>query len=155
MPTGVYPRPHVAKRFWSKVDLKGPRDCWLWLGCKDQHGYGQFSLQGRKPRAHRVAYEFAIGPIPDGLVTDHLCRNASCVNPLHVEPVTHGENIRRSPIHNNRIKTHCKRGHLLLGENLLKREDGGRGCKTCKRDATRKTRDSRRVHGIDKQSIAT
>jgi HNH endonuclease len=81
----------VQERFWEKVEQG--EGCWLWTGAIDR-GYGQFVWNGRK-RAHRVAYELIIGPIPEGLELDHLCRNKSCVRPEHLEPVTKAENIRR------------------------------------------------------------
>lgn len=93
MRPGKPPAP-VADRFWRLVDKSG--DCWLWMGAKWK-GYGQFGVQqspGVWPlrKAHRVAYELIVGPIPDGMQLDHLCRNPSCVNPDHLEPVTNREN---------------------------------------------------------------
>lgn len=79
----------VLERFWSKVE-KTPT-CWLWTGAKHPHGYGQFDKRG----SHRVSFEFFYGPIRAGMVLDHLCRNPSCVNPKHLEQVTHRENIKR------------------------------------------------------------
>lgn len=69
--------------------------CWLWLGVKRKHGYGAKFLNGKLVQAHRYIYELHRGPIPDGLFLDHLCRNPSCVNPDHLEPVTNAENLRR------------------------------------------------------------
>lgn len=81
-------------RFWSYVDKSG--DCWEWTGGHHDHGYGAFYLNGHKINAHRAAYQFTVGPIPDGLELDHLCVNPPCVNPDHLEPVTHAENLRRA-----------------------------------------------------------
>ncbi len=115
--------------------------CWLWIGyiCKD--GYG--ILRGRC--AHRFAYEDYIGPIPDGLEIDHLCKTRSCVNPEHLEPVTHAENIARgdykTPNHRNLRKTHCPKGHPFSGENLIieRKKDGGerRRCRECVKEMVR------------------
>lgn len=69
--------------------------CWLWQRATNNLGYGQVSVDGRVVYAHRIAYERAHGPIPEGLVVDHICCNPSCVNPAHLEAVTNGENIRR------------------------------------------------------------
>lgn len=69
--------------------------CWVWRGGRMPFGYGSVWLDGRTRLAHRVFYERLVGPIPDGLQLDHLCRNPPCVNPAHLEPVTHTENSRR------------------------------------------------------------
>lgn len=70
--------------------------CWIWRGRKDEHGYGLTTgAGGMHQRAHRAAYEMVHGPVPRELVMDHLCRVTSCINPEHLEPVTHAENIRR------------------------------------------------------------
>jgi hypothetical protein len=91
------PRPRtlsMSERFWSKVDKSG--DCWLWTGTITNR-YGRFFLaHGRMTPAHRWAYESLVGPIPEGLTIDHLCRNPPCVNPDHLEPVTVQENVRRA-----------------------------------------------------------
>lgn len=121
------------ERFWSKVDRKTPQQCWPWLASKREFGYGQFRLGETMALAHRVAYELLIGQIPDGLELDHLCRNPSCVNPAHLEPVTHRENCLRgtgSSARNAR-KAHCPRGHYYGGDNLYIHPDGGRRCRNC------------------------
>ena len=80
-------------RFWSRV-VKSD-DCWEWAGAHDNHGYSKTSFEYRDMAAHRVAYELVVGPIPEGLTIDHLCRNRGCVNPAHLEPVTQRENTLR------------------------------------------------------------
>ena len=74
------------ERFWSKVDKSGR--CWIWLASKDARGYGHFSLNGRPRQAHRVAWEFERGPIPEGMEVHHTCFTPSCVRPSHLEIVT-------------------------------------------------------------------
>lgn len=126
-----------AERFWDKVEVNGT-DCWPWLASLKDTGYGQFRYNGRVRPAHRFAYELIIGPIPAGLVIDHLCRNRTCVNPLHLEPVTNEENIRRGLFRVNRPKpkTHCPSGHPYDEQNTVIRTSNGYGyrvCRTCER----------------------
>lgn len=79
----------------SFINRDGPNGCWLWTGTIERTGYGRFWLGGRQEIAHRASYALLIGPIPEGLTIDHLCRVRACVNPDHLEPVTLAENIRR------------------------------------------------------------
>lgn len=85
----------TAQRFWAKVRKAGPNDCWPWAGGCQSRGYGSFGWDGQTHLAHRLAYEAAHGPIPDGLTIDHRCRNKLCQNPAHMEPVTASVNARR------------------------------------------------------------
>lgn len=98
-----YVRGPAPERFWPKVDKDGPvpehrpdlGPCWVWVAGGWKRGYGCFYHDNRMTRAHCFAYELLVGPVPDGLELDHLCRNKGCVNPTHLEPVTHDENIKR------------------------------------------------------------
>jgi hypothetical protein len=121
-------RPSPEERFWLKVDRRGEDDCWEWLAAKGEMGHGRFWTGSRPGVAHRFSYELLVGPIPDGLELDHLCRNPRCVNPKHLEPVTHVENIHRGA---HRMKTHCPQGHEYTPDNI--RWVGGtrRSCKIC------------------------
>lgn len=121
-------RPTVsfADRFWTKV-AKSEDGCWLWTASIKETGYGQFRLDGRAQYAHRIAYELCVGPIPDGLQLDHLCRVRHCVNPDHLEPVTQAENAARGSW---AMKTHCPRGHEYTPENVYF-NSGRRYCCTC------------------------
>lgn len=110
--------------------------CWDWVGCT-QKGYGALSVGGKQLRAFRVLYERIHGPIPKGLELDHKCRNIRCVNPDHMEPVTHGENLARGDTLNarNLAKTQCPAGHPYDPTNTPK--EGGRRCRECGRDRQR------------------
>lgn len=90
----------LEERLWAKVDKDGPNGCWLWMGGRTPLGYGHVSVETpegwRTRRVHRVTYELLVGPIPEGLTLDHLCRTPACCNPDHLEPVTVAENLRRA-----------------------------------------------------------
>lgn len=127
------PRP-LDTRFWRGVKIK-TNGCWIWLGSAVNGGYGDVYDRGRHVRAHRWTYETLIGPIPTGLELDHLCRTPSCVNPTHLEAVTHAENVRRGTgacaVHAQ--KTHCLRGHIFDDANTY-RDRHGRRCRTCAKE---------------------
>ena len=132
MPKGVYPRLSANARFWGRVAKTD--ECWLWKGAT-REGYGLFSVSHDiQVPAQNFAYQQLIGPIPDGLLLDHLCRNRACVNPAHLQPVTNKENILRgtAPTALNAKKTHCPQGHEYSSENTYY-EEKGRQCRTCKR----------------------
>ena len=106
------------QRFWALVKKDGPvwdngTSCWVWLGNLSAKGYGRFRLGDNYVTAHRAAYRLLIGDVPPTMHVDHLCRNPSCVNPLHLEVVTPEENNRRSDSWSaqNARKTHCPLGH--------------------------------------------
>ncbi len=97
------------------------------------HGYGTVRAGGKVKKAHRAMYELMVGPIPEGLEIDHLCRNRVCVNPGHLEPVSRLENIRRGTQGEFwAAKTHCKQGHPFDAENTYV-NSGKRACRTCRR----------------------
>lgn len=129
----IYPDP--LQRFWAKVDVRGEDDCWLWTAALATGGYGLYGVDQRMKLCHRFAYELLVGPIPDGLQIDHLCRNRRCVNPSHLEPVTCRENVLRgmSRAAVNARKTHCPQGHAYDDDNTYITPVGGRNCRACKR----------------------
>lgn len=135
----------LEDRFWEKVEIRDWQDCWLWQGSTGSDDHGQISIGGGVlVGAHRVVYEMLVGPIPDGLVIDHVvawgCTTGLCVNPLHLEAVTQAENTRRgrNPSAINGRKTQCIRGHAFSPENTYVRPCGRRACRICKRAAARK-----------------
>lgn len=137
----------IAERFWARVDASG--DCWVWTASCDHKGYGQFSPGGgvKTQRAHRWAWEHLVGPIPDRMVIDHLCRVRRCVNPDHLRITTSGENTACSPIALAAVaarKTHCTNGHQYTPENTyltrLKSGNTGRSCRQCHIDLMKRKR---------------
>jgi hypothetical protein len=144
----------LEERFWAKVNKDGPipphrpelGPCWEWTACGDERGYGKLGTDGGFVRPYRYAIELLVGPIPDGLEPDHLCRNPACTKavadkrgPAHLELVTHHENLLRGngPSGRNARKTHCPQGHEYTPENtLLETKRGGRLGRRC-RECTR------------------
>lgn len=135
---------HLAKkikRFLSKIEKDPETKCWNWTGYVGPNGYGACALSGESV-AHRWSYKTFVGPIPDGLDLDHLCRNRRCVNPEHLEPVTRAENLRRGEgpkltSERRRAIKRCAQGHLFSPANTLLRgtqggaKKGHRLCKKC------------------------
>jgi len=161
-------------RFLNFVYFEPNTGCWLHAGSPmgtKGNQYPGFQLDGKYRRAHRVSYEHHVGPIPVGLIIDHTCRQPFCVNPQHLDPVTHAENTRRGlisalrhtwrniPKHPFSLKTHCPRGHEYAGDNLVINCNGKRECRACiraskrasgqaKRDAERKIRGGPKPNGM-------
>lgn len=124
-----YIRGTAAERFAPKCAPPNENGCILWMAAIStgpKGGYGAFWDGVRQIRAHIFAWEQANGPVPEGLELDHLCRVTACVNPAHLEPVTHAENRRRAAV----AMTHCKRGHEFTAENTYPYR-GWRICRTC------------------------
>lgn len=149
------PRPTTAERFWSKVNKDGPTPahrpelgkCWEWDASRSKSGYGSFGLNGRSTEAHRVAILLSDGELPpQGMHTDHLCRNHACVRRTHLEVVTPQINTRRGIAGEGsrsraRAVTHCPRGHAYDEANTYTALSGGylcRGCRQCRREASRR-----------------
>lgn len=144
-------------RFWVKVDKNGPDGihsqtgknlgpCWLWTGAMAGPGsekYGHAHFGDGMERCHILTYEAEHGPVPAGLVVDHLCRTRRCVRPSHLEAVTQRENLVRGVgiIAIAAKKTQCVNGHELVGMNLVI-DEGKRRCNECRRE--RRKRAARR-----------
>lgn len=153
-------RSTAEQRFWAKVSGRETDGCWLWTASCNPGGYGIFR-DGKQLVAHRWSYKRLVGPIPEGLQLDHLCRVRSCVNPAHLEPVTQAENIRRGYIDRGydlrysglprwqgparpgympqAERTHCPKSHPYDEANTYWAVRPGRrparGCRACRRAA--------------------
>lgn len=145
-----------GERLAAKIEPEPMSGCWLWSGAisPSQSGKWPYGIvqarDGKMRMAHRVVYEERCGSIPAGHDLDHLCRNTLCVNPAHMEPVTHKENIRRGRVSEvtkarNAAITHCPQGHPYAGGNLYLKPDGvSRECRQCVRDSGARYRAKRR-----------
>lgn len=135
-------------RFWLQVWPRG--DCWEYRGHRDETGYGIFTQDGERFKAHRIAFVAAKGEIPTGLHIDHLCRHRWCVKPSHLEAVDCATNLLRGDgvCARQRRKTHCKRGHPFAGDNLHVGKRGRRTCLRCRREKWRAWNEAyRHKHG--------
>lgn len=136
------------ERFWPKVQPTG--FCWYWTGALGRYGHGYFNLgadSGRKGiMAHKFAYESLVGLVPEGLELDHLCRNPPCVNPDHLEPVTHAENLRRGFAPAQRINRsgRCGYGHDMTEDNTYTAPNGRKSCRVCIRRRSREYQERKR-----------
>lgn len=128
----------LPERFLSKVAMSPGGACWEWTA-GTANGYGRFRVGSMKDGsrrnigAHVFSYMECVGPVPDGLELDHLCRNPRCVRPDHLEAVTHRENMLRGDTVGGRSAraTHCPRGHEYDDTNTRRKPDGSRACREC------------------------
>ena len=118
---------------WAKVEKTDT--CWLWTGSLTSEGYGKMRADGREQYIHRLSYELTNGPVPDGLVVDHLCRVRHCCNPEHLEAVTLKENTLRgeAPSIKTFLTDVCAKGHSMDDAAVTRRHgvEGGRRCRKC------------------------
>lgn len=128
-----------TERWCHQVELPESGDgCWMWRGARRHYGYGVFAetAEGgwsRQVQSHRFAYEMFVGPIPDGLVIDHLCNTPGCVNPEHLRAVTQQQNVLRGASSGARVlrEGKCCKGHELTPDNLVHSAIGKTVCKRC------------------------
>lgn len=124
----LYPRDTPLRdRFLARVSEYTPDECWLWTGQLNAYGYGLISANKKRLMAHRVGYELLVGPIPEGLEIDHLCRVRACVNPAHLEPVEHSENMFRV------FGDACPKGHTDFTYHTVRGHITQRNCRECQR----------------------
>ena len=137
----------IVSRFLNKpirIERTNEWECWLWQVHLNTEGYGSIYKHGQRVKVHRFSYELFIGPIPAGLVLDHLCRRRNCVNPDHLEPVTNTENILRGASKIGEYlngRTHCDHGHALTPDNVYTGRRNWQLCKTCRRRDSQAYRD--------------
>lgn len=147
------PQKTAAERFWEKVEKTD--SCWLWHGARMRTGHGRFYDGNARIAAHRFSYTEMVGPIPEGLVLDHLCMNPPCVNPVHLEPVTSRENLARAVVAHRPM--YCPQGHPYSEANTDNR-NGRRYCIACRttrsREYQRKKYDRAHLYGKPAQSNA-
>lgn len=134
----------LADRLLDKIE-EDANGCWLWTAYTASNGYARISVARSKSReAHRVSYELFVGPVPEGLQLDHLCRVRHCINPDHLEPVTSRTNLLRGigPTAQKAAQTHCTHDHEFTPDNTYYRKarPTTRACRACRREATRRTR---------------
>ena len=137
-------RQHVRARLTERADVveRGhDTSCWISNRARMSNGYTRMYHSGKLWLTHRLSYEAHRGPIPDGLVIDHLCRQRACINPDHLEPVTMRINLIRGEgfIGQQSRRTHCIHDHPLAGENLYVSPRGTRHCQTCRRASRRRS----------------
>lgn len=138
----------VIERLMAKVEVDGETQCWVFTGSRQSFGHGLIRVGERVERAHRVSYEHHVGPIPDGLTIDHLCRNPPCVNPAHLEAVPLAENTRRGFA----AREQCRNGHNYADAGWQVWPDGRRMCAVCYREIRNRAsarRRERRREGAD------
>ena len=143
---GTFESLPILERLVACIERTSLFGCWEWKGnIHSWTGYGRIRVNDQECSSHRFVYELLRGPIPKGLTLDHLCRNKTCVNPDHLEPVTAGENALRGfgPCAVNARKIICLRGHRYDENNTYIDKRGRRSCKQCRAEWARKHRPTR------------
>ena len=151
----------LLRRFWSKVDRGGSKECWNWTAGLTYHGYGIFYTatwtSKRTVPAHRLSYAFCHGPVPPDIAIHHLCGNRKCVNPAHLQAVPRKQHSQKAlakativaaQLNRSRSRSRacCIHGHPWTPENTYTRPDGSRICRECAREHDRKRAEERRAY---------
>ena len=156
----------TPERFWKKVDKNGPipehrpelGPCWLWTGTVASHGYGNVGVNGKITYTHIYARLITYGPHKQGLELDHLCRNRLCCNPDHLDPVTHTENMLRSPIAKVAQSGKCSKGHVIDETAYVIPGTAQRRCRVCLQENNRiraaKRKKERAIRRAEKRKVA-
>lgn len=139
---GGYRRGDISTWFMKNVEITRA-GCWLWKKYRDRNGYGRVQVDHKNKWVHRFSYEHFVGPIPEGLQIDHLCRTPLCINPEHLEAVTPLENTRRGRGHGK--ETHCPRGHPYDEVNTYVTPVGRRQCRVCRREWIARWRQAKKL----------
>lgn len=136
----IYQHQHRTTPFPYEVrDCGHTTACWIWLWSGYKNGYGAITHERRRRCAHIIYYEMRYGTIPRGLEIDHLCNQRRCVNPDHLEAVTHAENMKRS----RERRTHCVNGHIMCPENTSFWREKPR-CRLCRNEGMRRRLSARK-----------
>ena len=155
----AHPTRSAITRFFEKIQVEQvsalvDSPCWIWIGCRSRNGYGQFKADARRSFTRKIgphifAYEYFIGPVPDGFDVHHRCYNRACCSPLHIDVISHRDNMvdgNASTLASvNARKTHCKYGHPLTGDNMQVTSQGSRLCRTCNARRQREFQERRRA----------
>jgi hypothetical protein len=139
------------ERAWNYISPEPMSGCWLWMGVLNGSGYARIRLGAHLIFVHRLFYEFYKKPIPAGLTVDHICRVRCCVNPAHMDVVTHRENCLRgiAPAAKHAKQTHCIHGHEFTAANTWRRRNGGRLCLKCAVERSRRYYHEKKKLGSD------
>lgn len=130
----VLPEYKITQRFWARIKIRKPHQCWEWQGSLRGDGYGQFYAHGKHRAVHRYAHFISTLEWPP--VVRHKCDNRKCCNPHHLEGGTQSDNMQdviARGRHHHKNKTHCLYGHEYTEKNTYTRPDGSRECRTCRR----------------------